>query len=58
MDEKKYADRNQRSLEFQVGDYVLAKLNLQMWKKIYSKTQKRRLIPRYNEPFEVVQRVG
>ena len=30
----------------------------QMWKKISSKARQRRLIPRYDGPFDVIQRVG
>ena len=38
---KKYADRDRRSLELQVGDRVLLKLTPQIWKKISSKTRQR-----------------
>ena len=55
---KKYADRNRRPLEFQVGDHVFLKLTPQIWKKVRSKTRQRSLIPKYDEPFEVLQRVG
>ena len=55
---KKYADRNRRLLEFQVGDQVLLKLTPQIWKKVSSKTRQRSLIPKYDGPFEVLQRVG
>ena len=36
---KKYADRDRKPLEFQVGDKVLLKLTPQIWKKISSKTR-------------------
>ena len=55
---KKYADRDHRPLEFQVGDKVLLKLTPQIWKKISSKTRQRGLIPKYDRPFEVIKRVG
>ncbi|RVW75511.1 Transposon Tf2-2 polyprotein [Vitis vinifera] len=55
---KKYADRDRRSLEFQVGDRVLLKLTPQIWKKISSKTRQRGLIPKYDGPFEVIKRIG
>ena len=55
---KKYADRDRRPLEFQVGDRVLLKLTPQIWKKISSKTRQWGLIPKYNGPFEVIKRVG
>ncbi|RVW78228.1 hypothetical protein CK203_054713 [Vitis vinifera] len=49
---KKYADRDRRPLEFQVGGRVLLKLTSQIWKKISSKTRQRGLIPKYDGPFE------
>ena len=55
---KKYADRDRRSLEFQVGDRVLLKLTPQIWKKISSKTRQRGLIPKHDGPFEVIKRIG
>ena len=55
---KKYADRDRRPLEFQVGDRVLLKLTPQIWKKIRNKTRQRGLISKYDGPFEVIKRVG
>ena len=55
---KKYADHDRRPLEFQVGDKVLLKLTLQIWKKISNKIRQRGLIPKYDEPFKVIKRVG
>ena len=55
---KKYADRNRRPMEFQVGDQVLLKQTPQIWKKVDSKTRHRSLIPKYDGPFEVLKRVG
>ena len=54
----KYVDRDRRPLEFQVRDRVLMKLTPQIWKKISSKTKQRGLIPKYDGPFEVINRVG
>ena len=54
---KKYADRDCKPLEFQIGDKVLLKLTPQIWKKINSKTRQRGLIPKYDGPFEVIKRV-
>src|SRR5262249_23072265 len=55
---KKYADRNRRDLEFQIGDKVMLKLTPQIWKKISSKSAHRGLIPKYDGPFEVMKKVG
>ncbi|KAL0305332.1 UNVERIFIED_CONTAM: hypothetical protein Sangu_3037800 [Sesamum angustifolium] len=41
-----------RYVEFSVGDQVLLKLTPQIWKKISSKSVHRRLIPKYDGPFE------
>ena len=55
---KKYADQHRRSVEFNVGDKVLLKLTPQILKQIVSKTRHWGLIPKYDDPFEVVKRVG
>ena len=55
---KKYANRDRRPLEFQVGDRVLLKLTPQIWKKISRKTRQRGLVSKYDGPFEVIKRVG
>ncbi|KAL0336611.1 UNVERIFIED_CONTAM: hypothetical protein Sradi_4873000 [Sesamum radiatum] len=49
---KKYTDMGRRHVEFGVGDQVLLKLTPQIWKKISSKFIHRRLIPKYDGPFE------
>lgn len=36
---KRVVDKGRKPLEFEVGDMVLFKLSLQIWKKISSKTQ-------------------
>src|SRR5262245_46587041 len=55
---KKYANAHRRDVEFHIGDKVLTKLTPQIWKKINSKKTHQGLIPQYNGPFEVIQRVG
>ena len=55
---KKYADYDRQPLEFQVGNRVLLKLTPQIWKKISSKTRQKGLIPKYDESFKVIKRVG
>ncbi|KAK8590647.1 hypothetical protein V6N13_057538 [Hibiscus sabdariffa] len=51
---KKWADRKRRDMEFQVGDMVLAKLNLTLRNQSVHKA----LVRRYEGPFKVVKRVG
>ena len=53
----KYANQKRRLLEFSVGDKVLLKLTPQIWKKIVG-TKHRGLVPRYDGPFEVIEKVG
>lgn len=55
---KFYADKGRRDVEFQVGDQVMLKLTPQIWKKISSKAVHRGLVPRYDGPFEIVEKVG
>ena len=55
---KKWADKNRRFREFQVGDKVMLNLTPHIWKKIGAKEAHRGLIPRYDGPFEVVLKVG
>jgi hypothetical protein len=55
---KKYADLKRKPLEFDVGDKVLLKLTPQIWKKITAGLAQRGLIPRYDRPFEVREKVG
>ena len=52
---KKYADKDRRPLEFYIGDKVFLKLTPHIWKKISNKTMQRGLIPKYDEPFKVMQ---
>jgi len=51
---KKWADKKQRHVEFQVGDLVLAKLHL----VLRYRNVKKGLIRRYEGPFRVIQRIG
>ena len=55
---KKYADQGRRPLEFAMGDKVWLKITFQIWKQITNKKVYRGLIPRFDGPFELVQRVG
>ena len=55
---KKYADRDRRPLEFQVGNKVLLKLTPHIWNKISSNTRQRGLIPKYDGLFKAIKRVG
>ena len=55
---KKYANKRRRPLEFQVGDKVLLKLTLQIWRKFRSEAIYRGLIPKYDGPFEIIKRIG
>ena len=55
---KKYADQNCRAVVFHVGDKVFLKLTTKIWKKISSKAMHRGLLLRYDEPFEVIKKLG
>jgi hypothetical protein len=54
----KYANQKRRLLEFSVGDKVLLKLTPQIWKKIVGTMKHQELVPRYNGPFEIIEKVG
>ncbi|XP_078430677.1 uncharacterized protein LOC144702489 [Wolffia australiana] len=45
-------------VEFQVGDKVLLKTNVQMLKTKQAKQRHKGLVPRYDGPFEVVAKIG
>ena len=55
---KKYVDKGRRPLEFEEGEKVLLKLTPQIWKKIRNKHFQRGLIPKFDDPFEIVKRIG
>nr|XP_016446647.1 PREDICTED: uncharacterized protein LOC107771718 [Nicotiana tabacum] len=55
---KRKTDRNRRPLEFNIGDKMLLKFTTQIWKKINSKMHHRGMITKYDNPFEVVKKVG
>ena len=54
--QKSYADRWQRLLEFEVGDHVFLKVVLKRGVVRFGKRGK--LTPRYVGPFKVLERVG
>nr|GEY89116.1 putative reverse transcriptase domain-containing protein [Tanacetum cinerariifolium] len=54
--QKSYADKRRKPLEFSVGDYVLIKVL--PWKGVVRFRKKRKLTPRFVEPFEIVEKVG
>ncbi|KAK1432277.1 hypothetical protein QVD17_09172 [Tagetes erecta] len=54
--QKAYADRRRRSIEFQVGDFVLLKVS--PWKGIIRFRKRGKLSPRYIGPFKILARVG
>jgi hypothetical protein len=54
----KYANQKRKLLEFSVDDRVLLKLTPQIWKKIIGTTKHRGLVPRYDGPFEIIEKVG
>ena len=55
---KKYVDKGKRPLEFEEGEKVLLKLTPQIWKKIRNKKFQSGLISKYDDPFEIVKRIG
>ena len=55
---QKQANQNRRPLDFNVGDMVLLKLTPQIWKKIMGKNHHRGLVPKYDGPFEIKEKVG
>nr|GEW99592.1 reverse transcriptase domain-containing protein [Tanacetum cinerariifolium] len=53
---KSYADKMRKPLEFSVGDYVLLKVS--PWKGVVRFRKKKKLAPRFVEPFEIIKKVG
>ncbi|XP_076927057.1 uncharacterized protein LOC143590474 [Bidens hawaiensis] len=54
--QKSYADKQQRLIEFNVGDNVMLKFS--PWKRIIRFRKKGKLSPMYIRPFRIVARVG
>ncbi|GKC13632.1 hypothetical protein Tco_1010414 [Tanacetum coccineum] len=54
--QKSYADRRRKPLEFNKGDYVLLKVS--PWKCVVRYEKKGKLVPRFVEPFEIIEKVG
>ena len=53
---KKYADRHRREVEYQVGDFVFLRL-LPTHKSLQRIPRHSGLVPRYDGPFRIVERV-
>ena len=54
--QKSYADKRRKDLKFQVWDKVFLKVS--PWKGILRFGWKRKLVPRYIGPYEILERVG
>ncbi|KAI3805316.1 hypothetical protein L1987_27573 [Smallanthus sonchifolius] len=54
--QKSYADKRRKPLEFQVGDLVLLKLS--PWKGVIHFGKKGKLEPYYVGPFKILERIG
>ncbi|KAL0540961.1 hypothetical protein IC582_020987 [Cucumis melo] len=54
--QKIYADKRRRNLEFQVGDQVFLKLSL--WRGVIHSGRKGKLSPRYIGPYQIMERMG
>nr|GFB78433.1 hypothetical protein [Tanacetum cinerariifolium] len=54
--QKSYADKRAKPLEFEVGDMVLLKVS--SWKGVVRFGKRKKLSPRYIEPFKILARVG
>ena len=55
---KKYSDQHRKDLEFKKGDKVMLKLTPHILKKMTDRRYYKGLIQKYDDPFEVVKRVG
>ena len=53
---KSYEDNRRKSIEFEVGDYVLLKVS--PWKGVLRFRNKGKLGPRFIGPFKILKRVG
>ncbi|GKA62221.1 putative reverse transcriptase domain-containing protein [Tanacetum coccineum] len=56
LENKSYADKRRKPLEFSVGDYVLFKVL--PWKGVVRFGKKGKLAPRFVGPFEIIEKVG
>nr|GEU72534.1 putative reverse transcriptase domain-containing protein [Tanacetum cinerariifolium] len=54
--QKSYADKRRKPLEFSVGDKVLLKVSPR--KGVVRFGKRRKLLPRYAGPFEIIERIG
>ncbi|GJU95101.1 hypothetical protein Tco_1319857, partial [Tanacetum coccineum] len=54
--QKSYADKRRKPLEYSVGDYVLLKVS--PWKGLVRFGKKGELAPRFDLPFEIIEKVG
>ncbi|GJY86400.1 putative reverse transcriptase domain-containing protein [Tanacetum coccineum] len=54
--EETFAGKEERPLEFSVGDYVLLKVS--PWKGVVHFGKKEKLAPRFVAPFEIIEKVG
>nr|GEU52749.1 putative reverse transcriptase domain-containing protein [Tanacetum cinerariifolium] len=55
-DQKSYADKWRKPLEFTICEYVLLKVSL--WKGVVRFRKKRKLAPRFVGPFEIIEWIG
>jgi hypothetical protein len=53
----KYANQKQRLLKSNKSDKVLLKLTQQIRKKILEKSKHQGLVPRYNGPFKIMEKI-
>ena len=53
---KSYADLKRNDIEYEVGDKVFLKVS--PWRKILRFRKKGKLIPRFIEPYEILERIG
>ncbi|GKA86102.1 putative reverse transcriptase domain-containing protein [Tanacetum coccineum] len=56
INQKSYADKRRKPLEFSVGDYFLLKVS--PWKDVVRFGKKGKLAPRFVGPFKIVEKVG
>lgn len=54
---KKYTNKHKRLLEYQVGDKILLKLILQIWKKLKNRAIHKSSMRMYKGQFEVLKKV-